>query len=1036
MAEIREAGIKNIVASMMERQAEAAKAAPTGVVGVLWEKATGEIDRYNKAIKDQEDLKTAQIRTIHKMEKAQKRLDKLNREVAEGLHEEGEAAEKAAEQIEELTQEIEELHSKNEDLAESVNESTQKLEGLNKGGGILKNGLTVLAAKAAGAATAFFGFKQAIAGIDDRFRLAAKSLGDFGALSVAPTLDKTEAFGDVMFRLAGAAKDWHDAISASSWEMMKLGIGTEETKKIVGSYAEGLRLTTVDQHRLMKQTQQMTEDTGFLATMLRVNTDELASATVDASKRFGKSTQSMADDLAGLYYSFQGIKEASRGTVMNFGDLTRATLEAQASFQGYNFNLRSTANILGNVVAKAQEQGATYEMSMQAAKGLAGVLTGGKAPDWAKYIAGRDLRSELVKVVQAAKATSDDVTEQQKAIGEAIRKTFGEKLSEEQVTSLKKVAANWRKYGPLSSAKMTEEILRGTDKGMAAMFKQMKKHADKPEGREMLMRVWGIDEAAATAAVFALQSAKTLKDFTEIEAEAKTASALRKPPTVADLREQTGDFAYAIGSAGAGIMGSIDNMLEWLKQNPAASAAMGLAGTAGTVGLNILQTGVGEALGDALAGMGIGRKVAGVMRGAGRVATAPFRGAAGAVRGTAGAIRHAGTAAKMGTTLAVESAAEAAGKAAKAAGRAARTAGEVAKTASKSAGGVLRTAGTAVKTGSKIAVESAKSGAGAAVEAMSSAAGSLKGGLSKVATGMRSGMGRAIGTIARGASGLGATFGRLATAAGSAVGSIATAAANAAPALGGIGKAALPLLGKAGLVGLAAGAGAAVGSLIRLIPGVDKFTEGLINSTAGLLGFKKSLDETETAQAALNNQSEGITRAIQQMTEGVTTEFEKDSLKRMVAVRQLDAATDEDLKAYAKKIAERTELSEDEIMERLKKLRSEKVSNEVFLKRKRAEEQKVKELETPTPTPTVVPTGAMMVAMAPTVGAVSTAPVSPGMPTAPARRSTARRRSTGRTPEPTAGGVRVGPDGSIAMTLTIPSDAVAKSTAQTAGMSE
>jgi hypothetical protein len=116
------------------------------------------------------------------------------------------------------------------------------------------------------------------------------------------------------------------------------------------------------------------------------------------------------------------------------------------------------------------------------------------------------------------------------------------------------------------------------------------------------MRVWGLDEAAATAATLALHTAESVEDFTRIEREAKAGTAARKPPTVADLREQTEGFAKAVRQSEQGIVGSLGAILSALKTNPMVGGAMGLAGTATTAGVQVLQAGAGEAVGKMLAG--------------------------------------------------------------------------------------------------------------------------------------------------------------------------------------------------------------------------------------------------------------------------------------------------------------------------------------------------------------------------------------------------------------------------------------------------
>lgn len=1003
MAEIKSANLRNVIAGMMERQAEATKAKPVGVLGTLWEKATGEIDLYNKALMEHAKLKTKQHRTLIQMEKAQSKLQKIEKEIREGTIKGTKARKKATEQVEKLREEIEKLHESNEELAESVNNSTQKMQKMNRGGGIFRNGLTVLAGKVGAAAAAFGGFSKALEGVEKRMALASMTVGDFGALHVAPTMDKTESYMQVMKRIAGVAYDWHKEMTASSKELMKLGINTEEAHKIMGTYATGLRLATENEDELLKRTGQMTKDTGFLATMLRVDTDTLASATVDASKRFHRATGDMADDLAGLYYTFQGIRKTSDDVVLNFGDLTRATLEAQSSFQGYNFNARATANIMGNVVAKAQELSTTYQMAMEGAKGLAGVLTGGKAPKWAKYIAGRDLLQQVRKTVADVKKEGlqsgirealvsqfnikpgdlEGLTETQLALAKTFSVDPTSEIGKKQIEGLQNLSKNYRKYGPLSSSLMTEEILRGTDLGMKAMFKMIKKHADAPEGREMLMQVWGIDEAAATAAVLSLQSMENLEDMAKLRDEAKKATKLRGPPTVKDLQDQTKDFAEAIGQSKAGISGMIKNVWDWMKENPFFSGAVGIAGGLASAILPILQSGIGQALGNVMTGGPVGR-VLGKIGGA--LAT-PFRWMGrGIGRAAGGVARGAGAAG----------------------GAIARGAGAAARGAGTAAGTIARGAGTA-----------ATAASGGIWKVLKAAGGGLK----NVVTGL----GRHLGTAGKA---LGSAVMRLGP-------MLARVGGAVAGSMGGLAKAALPLLGKAGLPALAVGAGFAVGSLLRMVPGVDSVTEGLFDSASKLLGFSHATEDAEDAQKALANTSKGVRDAIKLVSKGIVDDYEKDSLARTKAVVMLKGMQDEDLEAYAEKIAATGKLTKKEAMVRLKTLRDEEVDHEKW---QRQREEAMEPPVTPPGNVVPVPTPGMTVAQAltPQVAAPAVAPAGPGAPTAlPARgRRRAGRGPVGRQPEATATNARVDPDSSISMTLTIPGNALARSTAQAAGMSE
>lgn len=1026
MADVNPMKLKGVVAAMMERQAQELKAPPSGVIGGLWEKATGEIQKYNEAATHHVEIKTKFDAVMQKLKRTQEEADELTKQLRDGLIEEGEAAEEARQKLKALTDQVESLTSESEEMAESVDQSTQALEMMNKGGGILRNGMVALAAKVGGAAASFYGFREAITTVDDSLKLGSKTVGDFGSRYLAPTLATTLNYEQALFRVASAAWDWHNVVKESSWELMKFGINAEETRNIIGTYADGLRLTTTNQHNLIQQTQQMTEDTGFLSKLLRVNTDELANATVDASRRFGKSTTEMADDLAGLYVSVEQIKLTSRDTVVSFSDLTRATLEAQSSFQGYNFNLRSTANILGNVVARAQEQGATYEMSMKAAEGLAGVITGGKAPDWAKYIAGRDMLSAARKAVEDVK---------KEGLGKGLREELGKqfkikpeelaglsdiqvqlakqfsldpttKAGKAQLKGLENLTKNYKKYGALSSAKMAEELLRGTEQSNEAMFGMMKKMADKPEGRELLMRVWGLDEAAATAATLALHTADSVEDFTKIQQEAKSATAGRKPVSAADLKEQTGEYTKAISQAQAGIVGQLTNILSALKVNPMISGAIGVGGTVTSVGVQALQSGLGEMVGKLMAESRIGQTGANV---AGRA----YEG----IRSGAGRLRAMTT------------------------GRGPTVSEAFGRMFGRGGGGMY---GPAPAPGPSLGSR-----------AMT--------GLSKAATGVTDGFKAAGKGLKAMRTGLNAMGGPI---------------TNVVGKLGQMGGPMAALAGKAGLVGLAGAAGVAVGSLIRLIPGVDSFTEGLINSAAKLFGFEGALDKAETAQAALSNKSEGVQRAIKNVTAGITTDYEKDSLARMKARVQLENATKEDLEAYAKKIASTGKLTEEEAMVRLEKLAGEKVDYDKL--RKLREEESQKNLETErtgatelmkarmdaskkmreggdtTTAEQLDQTGAalltpkesqpmpsdMPLVMPPASTGMTKLPSPAGWPESPQAKREARHREEARRQQqrrqggggqPRTGRASVRPDGSINLNIMIPRDALDQSNTQSDG---
>jgi hypothetical protein len=145
-------------------------------------------------------------------------------------------------------------------------------------------------------------------------------------------------------------------------------------------------------------------------------------------------------------------------------------------------------------------------------------------------------------------------------------------------------------------------------------------------------------------------------------------------------------------------------------------------------------------------------------------------------------------------------------------------------------------------------------------------------------------------------------------------------------------KAAAGLAGPAAAVAAAGAAGYALGTALRkLFPQIDTFTEGLMNSTAKLLGFEHAMDDQEVANEALKNKSVGVQRAIAQAIDAVNNISKEGSYEFMVGARQLKQMHDEDLKAYAEQIHERTGMDEEEAFNRLKKLRDTKVDDKKFL---------------------------------------------------------------------------------------------------------
>lgn len=565
---------------MTAKAASATKeAGPKGVIGNVLEGVTGQIKKYNEALEENTKIKIKQQEATIKLADAEEELRQTEFALDKHLHKSIEARKEAEKRAKELRKEIKNLNKEQDENNQKMSISTSKMEGMTKKGGILSNGFTVLAGKVAGLAAAYSSWQSVLESVDKRLRYAGKSVADAGMV--------TGSFWETTKRIKDEAILWNDVINKTNSEMTTMGYTVAETDAIMSKLRDGLRLTTEDQHELAQQTGEMTADIGRLSVLLRTSTDDLAAATIAASKKFGKGAKDMNAELTMMHYELTQMKLAAKDSVLNLGDLTQQVLESQASFQGYNLNLRDQARLMGQIALKAQEQGATYEMSMKAAKGLADVIAGGAAPDWAKYVAGNEMLKEVKKLNKAA-------TGDMKGFRETLEKQFGEemvsKMSETQIKGLKTLATNYEEYGSLSASYMAEELLRGTEMGNKEMFKLLKKYGTGKEGRELLKRVWGLDDAAATAATLAMTTAKNYEDLTGIRDKSVAEMKKRKQPSIADLEEQTKGIAQAVNMSEKGIVGAIRAYLD--TDSPLVKAVIGLGGLGVSSALQLAQTGM------------------------------------------------------------------------------------------------------------------------------------------------------------------------------------------------------------------------------------------------------------------------------------------------------------------------------------------------------------------------------------------------------------------------------------------------------------
>jgi len=612
MAELNEQTIRGIAGSLLSRARQDTLGEPRGVFGKAYEAVTGQIKEYNEQVEklaeseaklEKTELKLQNIRRKRQKletqlrqglvidEKMRKRLAKMTEDERRAKLEE--LREKLADQTEQLAQTERELTRDRDRLSATTSRTRSNLEEMNRTNSILGNGLGVLAGKVATLTAGFFSLREAVGAMEVRAKLAASSLADTG-VSAGGTWDNISALTSETLR-------WNESVSRTVTELGRLGMSAEQTHALMGTFRDELRLTTENQGDLRAMTERATQDVGFMAQLLRVNTEDLAQATTDASKRFGKSVGSMTDEMAGMYVEIQRVKQANRDTIVNFRDITKATLEAQASFQGYNLNLRTTASLMAGMTSKMQEQGATYEMAQKGAQGMFDTLAGGKAPDWAKYMAGQDLQREVRKAVKGIGSALDEQGNVIEANAQKVREALvaggvsaAEKMTDMQVANLQDLANNWRDYGELSSANMTEEMLRGSREGMKAMLQIMEKTSSGPEMREVLKQVWGLDDQAASAATLALRRGGFDAMLDEMSAFKQQADD-RKPVTVGSVREQTKEMVENIAKVEKGVDG-LTNFLKTRFSNPLFMTLAGFTGVAMSGLMQALQMGAGVAV--------------------------------------------------------------------------------------------------------------------------------------------------------------------------------------------------------------------------------------------------------------------------------------------------------------------------------------------------------------------------------------------------------------------------------------------------------
>jgi len=619
--------LKGIAAGMMTKSAGSMKA--SGALGDTISNIGEQIQEQTALLNSREKVEEKLLQNQKDLQKVQLKMQKLQKMEKDQLYKFPGDADKAAKALKKLTEAERELKEAKAETNDEWEKTNKQINEFNSKQSFWASGAKLMIGKVAGIATAYFSWSKALDSVDYRLKMSSQSITDMGI-----ALDGTAGGYK---RIVDEGLKWNEAINDTVRDLSLMGMRADETKGIMTKLAGGLALTTAKQKDMIGMTQQMTKDIGFLSRLIGTSTEELADATVAASEKFGTSTKAMSQDMTQMYLAITQLRDQAPNAVLGIRQLTKQALNAQAAFQGYSLNLRNTASVMGLLSEKAQAQGASIQGATAMATQMFDLMTGQKAPDWAKYMAGDKLRKEVKKAIGVFDLES---VEGMKAARVSLAKEMGtgiNDLNDNQLKGLQDIANNWKEYGSLSAANMTQEMLGGTEGGMKAMMTLMQKTTQGTDQREMFKAIWGLDDQAATAAALAFKKGFAEKGgvdafFQDMQA-LKQESEGRQPPTIDDVKKQTLDTVKAIGQARTGIMGTIAAYMEGLAENPAITGIIGALGAGASGAMQAVTSGAAQGVMGKLGGIGFGG--AGLLAGSAKAVAAG--GAGTTLAGAAGA---------------------------------------------------------------------------------------------------------------------------------------------------------------------------------------------------------------------------------------------------------------------------------------------------------------------------------------------------------------------------------------------------------------
>jgi hypothetical protein len=251
-------------------------------------------------------------------------------------------------------------------------------------------------------------------------------------------------------------------------QLVKFGNDLEKDHELFDHFSRALADIGVD--HTVGSISKLVVQTEILSKALDITSDEALASVQEGMAKTGKSAEEANDDLASIYQTIQaGNKQAKAEfghSVFGMRKFTEQVLNVRTNIRGYNVDVKSLTSFMAGAVNEATKFGASQEQATKASKTLAEIVTSG-APDWVKYLGGKDLISSMVGIDLSKPGGVD-----------AIKKKMGELPADaiKQLTVLQEM----QKKGLIQEYDYTRQvnsILEGTTAGMEANFKVMKKYA-------------------------------------------------------------------------------------------------------------------------------------------------------------------------------------------------------------------------------------------------------------------------------------------------------------------------------------------------------------------------------------------------------------------------------------------------------------------------------------------------------------------------------------------------------------------------------